>query len=173
VWPGDPFAVSAGEGLLANDLDLDGNALQALLPLGSSAGNGDLYLHPDGSFNYNPDPGYQGEDYFMYYLDDGSAFSSLVPVILRVAFPAASESLTSELFSSVFPNPGKDRFCIKTTGSSVNAYVQVVDMMGREVLQRRLEGAATWIDIRDAAPGVYLFNVRMDQNVQQHRILIQ
>jgi hypothetical protein len=172
IWPGDPFAVTAGEGLLANDLDLDGNVLQALLPLGSSAGNGDLYLHPDGSFNYFPDQGFTGNDFFMYYLDDGLAFSSLVPVFLKVAFPSGSESYHRDVFSAVFPNPGKDRFCIKTSSEYEDATLQVVDIMGREILNRRLEGAENWIEIRDAAPGVYLFNISVGQIVEQHRILI-
>jgi len=173
VWPGDPLDVGAGDGLIANDMDLDGNELQALLPLGSSAGNGDLYLHPDGSFNYIPEPSFVGTDFFMYYLDDGTDFSSLVPVFLKVAFPAGEKSQQADLHSSVFPNPGKERFCIKTTAAYQDAYLQVVDMMGREVLHRRLEGSTSWIEIRDAAPGVYLFNVTVDQFVEQHRILIK
>jgi len=173
VWPGNPLDVEAGEGLLANDLDLDGNLLQALLPLGSSAGHGNLYLHPDGSFNYIPDPDFKGEDFFMYYLNDGATFSSLIPVHLKVAFPSGSDQQLYELRSSVFPNPGKERFCIKTPDFTQEASLQVVDMMGRELIHMRLEGSTSWIDIRDAAPGFYLFNVTIDQIVEQHRILIQ
>ncbi|MEN8203500.1 MAG: Ig-like domain-containing protein [Bacteroidota bacterium] len=172
VWPGNPLDVGAGEGLLANDMDLDGNPLQALLPLGSSVGNGNLYLHPDGSFNYIPDPDFTGNDFFMYYLDDGAAFSSLAPVFLKVAFPSGDEQKLHDLHSSVFPNPGKERFCIKTTGSFQEASLQVVDMMGREVIHTRLKDSTNWIEIRDAVPGVYLFNVKIDQIVEQHRILI-
>lgn len=173
VWPGNPLDVGADEGLLANDMDLDGNLLQALLPLGSSTGNGNLYLHPDGSFNYIPDPNFMGEDFFMYYLNDGVTFSSLVPVLLKVAFPSGEENNPYEMHSSVFPNPGKDRFCIKTPPSFLEASVQVVDMMGRELMHVRLDSSTSWIEIPDAAPGIYLFNVLIDQIFEQHRILIK
>jgi len=173
VWPGNPLDVGSGEGLLANDIDLDGNLLQAMLPLGSSAGNGNLYLHPDGSFTYIPDQHFRGNDFFMYYLDDGRSYSSLVPVYLKVDYPTGDEEYLSEFHSSVFPNPGKERFCVKTTVSFQDASLRVVDMMGREVLHRKLENSVNWIEIREAVPGVYLFTVTIDQIVQQHRILIQ
>ena len=77
------------------------------------------------------------------------------------------------MFTSVFPNPGKERFCIEISGNSRDAFVQVVDMMGREILYRRLEGSTSWMEIRDAAPGIYLFNITLGQIVEQHRILIK
>jgi len=173
VWPGDPLDVSVGDGLLANDMDLDGNQLQALLPIGSSSENGNLYLHPDGSFNYIPNEGYQGDDFFMYYLNDGETFSSLIPVFIKVGFPTGVTSVQNQLHSTVFPNPGKERFCIQIGESFLNASLQVVDVMGRVVTESKLENPTTWIEIDDVVPGVYLFNVYVDQYKEQHRILIQ
>ena len=109
----------------------------------------------------------------MYYLSDGLTLSTLVPVYLRVGFPTSDETDRLQLLSTVFPNPGKDRFCIQTGVSFLEASLQVVDMMGREVLDLRLDHSTTWIDIRDVVPGVYLFNVLIDQKMEQHRILIQ
>jgi len=173
VWPGDPLDVGVGDGLLSNDMDLDGNQLQALLPIGSFTGNGNLYLHPDGSFNYIPHSGYVGDDFFMYYLDDGQTFSSLIPVFLKVGFPTGVLQQGDQLHSSVFPNPGKERFCIKTWNTYQNASVQVVDLMGRVVMEMELEGSTTWIEMKDVVPGIYLFNVKVDQFMEQHRILIR
>jgi len=173
VWPGNSLDIGINEGLLANDMDLDGNQMKALLPLGSSAENGNLYLHPDGSFNYFPDPGFRGDDFFMYYLNDGATLSSLVPVHIKVDYPTGEENMFHELRTSVFPNPGRERFCIKTKTSFKDASLQVVDMMGREVRSIRLEDSTTWIEMSDVAPGIYLFNVMVDQIMEQHRILIQ
>ena len=172
VWPGDPIDVGVGDGLLSNDMDLDGNQLQALLPIGSSTGNGNLYLHPDGSFNYIPHSGYMGDDFFMYYLDDGQTFSSLIPVFLKVGFPTRVPQQEDQLFSSVFPNPGKERFCIKIPDTYQSASVQVLDLMGRALMEMELEGSSTWIEMKDVVPGIYLFNVKVDQFMEQHRILI-
>ncbi len=173
VWPGSPLDVGAEAGLLANDMDLDGNQLQALLPIGSSTDNGNLFLHPDGSFNYIPRPDYKGDDFFMYYLNDGETFSSLIPVFLKVGFPTGALQHTHQMHSSVFPNPGKERFCIKTRDSYQDASLRVVDVMGRVVMEIELEGSTTWIDMKDVVPGIYLFNVKVDQILEQHRILIQ
>jgi len=173
VWPWSPLEIGKGDGLMANDFDIDGNEMEALLSFGGGTGNGNLHLHPDGSFSYMPDLGFLGEDYFMYYLSDGQTLSTLVPVYLRVGFPTNDETDRLQLLSTVFPNPGKDRFCIQTGVSFLEASLQVVDMMGREVLDLRLDHSTTWIDIRDVVPGVYLFNVFVDQKMEQHRILIQ
>lgn len=173
VWPGDPLDVGVENGLLFNDMDLDGNQLQALLPIGSSTENGNLYLHPDGSFNYIPQSGYMGDDFFMYYLDDGNTFSSLIPVYLKVGFPTRVPQEVDPLFSSVYPNPGKERFCIKIGDTYQSASVQVLDLMSRAIMERKLEGSTTWIEVKDVVPGIYLFNVKVDQFMEQHRILIQ
>jgi len=165
--------VGVGEGLLSNDMDLDGNSLQALLPIGSSTGNGNLYLHPDGSFNYIPHAGYMGDDFFMYYLDDGQTFSSLIPVFLKVGFPASTPREVDQMYSSVYPNPGKERFCVKIPDSYQKASLQVHDLMGRTLMEMELEGSSTWIEMKDVAPGIYLFNVKVDQFMEQHRILIK
>lgn len=59
----------AGPGVLANDTDIDGDALTATLirlPF-----NGGLTLNPDGSFAYRPNPDYSGTDTFVYRVCDG------------------------------------------------------------------------------------------------------
>jgi len=114
-----------------------------------------------------------GDDFFMYYLDDGQTFSSLIPVFLKVGFPTGALQAVDQLYTSVYPNPGKDRFCIKTQGNYQNASLQVVDLMGRAILERELEGSSTWIEMKDVVPGIYLFNVTVDHVMEQHRILIQ
>ena len=58
--------------------------------LGIVPGHGSVALHPDGSFYYFPMRAFQGTDLFSYYLDDESAYSTLVPVQLHVRFPTGS-----------------------------------------------------------------------------------
>jgi hypothetical protein len=159
--------------LLRNDFDIDGNEMHVLLPFGSGVVHGNLYLHPDGSFFYEPDPGFRGDDFFMYYLEDGITYSTLVPVQLHVGYPLSANGDPTTGHSSVFPNPGRDRFCITLKEPFQEARLRVVDLLGREILSLKLEEAISWVEIRNTKPGVYLFILSVDQNLEQHRIIMQ
>jgi hypothetical protein len=170
---GDILEPGAETGLLKNDFDIDGNEMLVSLPFGSSTEHGQLFLHPDGSFLYDPDPGYHGDDFFMYYLEDGAASSALIPVQLHVSFPSAAGNELASGRSSVYPNPGKDRFNITIPHSFQEASLRVVDMLGKEILFMPLEEASTWVEIQNTKPGIYLFILSIDQNLEQYRIIIQ
>lgn len=76
------LAVEAEAGVLANDADVDGDALSARLV--ESPTNGTVVLGEDGSFEYTPDPGFQGEDTFTYVSADGQAESEVTTVAITV-----------------------------------------------------------------------------------------
>jgi len=176
----DTFLVNPGEilepgpalGLLQNDFDIDGNEMQVSLPFGSTTEHGSLYLHPDGSFLYDPDPGFTGDDFFMYYLDDGTASSALIPVQLQVRYPSSAKDELISASSSIYPNPGKDRFCITIQEPFQEANLRVVDMLGKEILTFELEETTNWVEIQNTKPGIYLFILYIDQNQEHHRIII-
>jgi len=69
-------------GVLANDSDVDGDTLSAVLVSGPA--NGSLTLNPDGSFSYTPDADWSGSDSFTYRANDGSLNSNVVIVNLTV-----------------------------------------------------------------------------------------
>jgi len=64
-----PLVVTA-PGVLMNDTDVDNDPLRAVLF--DVPRHGQLALNADGSFIYNPDPGFNGIDTFQYRVDDGS-----------------------------------------------------------------------------------------------------
>ena len=66
---GQAFSVAAKTGLLANDADMDGDALTALLVTGPKLGS--LALGADGGFTYVPNVGASGTDSFTYKAYDG------------------------------------------------------------------------------------------------------
>ncbi len=72
----------AAPGVLANDSDIDGDALQAALCAGAS--NGTVVLNANGSFTYTPNAGFAGVDSFTYSAFDGTAHSSCVTVTITV-----------------------------------------------------------------------------------------
>jgi len=78
---GTALAVTA-RGVLANDTDVDGDALTATLLSGVS--HGTLFLSDDGAFAYTPAAGYVGSDSFTYRAYDGTAYSSAVTVSITV-----------------------------------------------------------------------------------------
>ena len=73
---------SAANGVLANDSDLDGDPLTAVLVAGPT--HGTLALQPDGRFTYTPAANYNGPDGFTYKANDGTADSGVATVSLNV-----------------------------------------------------------------------------------------
>jgi VCBS repeat-containing protein len=76
-----PLTVSA-PGVLANDTDVDGDALSAVLVNGPA--HGTLTLNANGSFTYSPASNYNGADSFTYKANDGSADSNVATVNITV-----------------------------------------------------------------------------------------
>ncbi len=69
-------------GVLANDYDLTGGTLSAVLVTPTS--DGSLSLQSDGSFTYTPDAGFVGTDTFTYYDTDGTYQSNVATVTINV-----------------------------------------------------------------------------------------
>src|SRR5207248_5846022 len=79
---GTPLSVAVAQGVLANDSDVDGDALTAQLVSGPA--HGSLALNGDGSFTYTPDAPYSGPDSFTYKANDGQLDSNVATVTLTV-----------------------------------------------------------------------------------------
>ncbi len=76
------LVIAAATGVLLNDSDVDGDALQATLGVGPE--HGTLLFNPDGSFTYTPDENYHGLDAFTYQVSDGTDSSDLAVVEILV-----------------------------------------------------------------------------------------
>ncbi len=104
---GSQLEVSAEQGLLANDRDRDSTSLTALLV--DAPQSGTLSLAADGSFRYEPAPGFFGQDRFRYQLSDGAATSSPADVILVTQLPQTGINTPSGdsivTFNEVMYNP--------------------------------------------------------------------
>src|SRR5437868_6787923 len=88
VGVSDKFAVIAGEmlvdepGVLANDFDADGDEMSAVLV--GAPQNGAVALAPDGGFRYLPNPGFAGDDGFLYRARAADGESALTTVTITV-----------------------------------------------------------------------------------------
>ena len=69
-------------GVLANDVDADGDSLEATTVAGPL--HGTLDLNVDGSFTYEPAEEYSGPDSFTYQAYDGGTYSNTVTVTITV-----------------------------------------------------------------------------------------
>jgi len=83
----DAFTVPA-PGVLANDSDRDGDALQAVLKRGPSQGT--LVLQADGLFTFTPPSGFTGVLSFDYIARDKDGDSNTATVTLTVLDPSTS-----------------------------------------------------------------------------------
>jgi uncharacterized repeat protein (TIGR01451 family) len=77
--------VPAASGLTANDSDPDGGAVAAVPATTTSANNGDVTVNADGSFTYNPAPGFEGADTFTYTIAGAGSPSNTATVTVTVA----------------------------------------------------------------------------------------
>jgi VCBS repeat-containing protein len=84
---GDELTVPAA-GVLANDTDVDGDTLTAVLAAGPAHGR--LTLNADGSFLYMPAAGFAGADSFTYRANDGTVSGNLATVTIRVKAAATT-----------------------------------------------------------------------------------
>jgi predicted CXXCH cytochrome family protein len=75
----------AAPGILGNDFDTDGDSFTLVLPVVTDVSNGVLTLNANGSFSYDPDPGYTGTDFFEYRINDGVQDSPVARVDLIVS----------------------------------------------------------------------------------------
>jgi hypothetical protein len=102
---GQALDVAAAEGVLANDTDVEGDGLQAVLVTGPA--HGVVTLHADGSFTYEPLPGFAGRDAFCYVATDGQAQSEAVTVVLEVMGPSLPPVTVNEsyAFEADVPSP--------------------------------------------------------------------
>ncbi|MFW9843517.1 MAG: Ig-like domain-containing protein, partial [Candidatus Thorarchaeota archaeon] len=78
----DAVLSEGAPGILANDIDNDGDSLETDLISGPT--NGALTLNPDGSFVYTPAGGFVGVDSFEYRAFDGTDYSSSATVTITV-----------------------------------------------------------------------------------------
>jgi VCBS repeat-containing protein len=78
----DTALVFPAPGVLANDSDIDGDELTAVLV--AQPQHGSLVLDVDGSFIYTPDAGYSGVDQFTYQVSDANTLSEVTSVNITI-----------------------------------------------------------------------------------------
>ncbi|MCA9217525.1 MAG: tandem-95 repeat protein [Planctomycetales bacterium] len=90
---GTVLSVTADDGLLANDIDVDNDPLNTQIV--ANVTNGTLNLTPDGSFTYDPQ-GFFGVETFTYKVSDGVGTSntSTVTIVINSAPTSVADQFT-------------------------------------------------------------------------------
>ncbi len=120
----------AAPGVLGNDSDLEG-PMHAVLNV--DVAHGDLTLNADGSFTYQPDPGYAGTDSFTYHVYDGTDSSNIVTVTINIADIQPPAITASVAVNALWPpnhqmvNVGLHINATDNTGTATTSFVVLSD----------------------------------------------
>lgn len=138
--------ISAENGVLKNDLSLDGIPMEAVLV--SPPRYGLLQLEPDGGFTYLAEKGFTGDDGFIYRVRAGANWSKPVGVSLTVEGTPVGSG-----FVNLYPNPTDGSFTIRST--SVIDRVELYNIMGKRVAQRNVNSKVAELSMPHNSSGVY------------------
>lgn len=94
----DTALVVTAPGLLANDTDVDGDPLTAVV--NAQPTHGILALNDDGSFTYTPALNYNGADSFTYHANDGTSDSNIATVAITVTAVNDAPVTTNDLLQT-------------------------------------------------------------------------
>jgi hypothetical protein len=100
------LTVLTATGVLANDTDIDGPSLTAIIdtaPTHAAA----FGFNADGSFSYTPNPGFTGVDTFDYHVSDGTDDSNVATVTINVNDTQAP-SITCSVTKALLWPPNSD-----------------------------------------------------------------
>jgi hypothetical protein len=166
-----PASVSAAQGVLINDFDLDGDTKVALLT--EEPMHGQLNLNNDGSFDYNPDMGYNGCDTFKYCIFDGYSLSEPNKVIVCIAnntSDIANNFNSDSQKINIYPNPAKDFLII----DSENPFSEVIffDSSGKKLNSYFPNALQTKIDVSEYVQGNYIILIKSKNGIFTKKIVI-
>lgn len=147
-----PDFINAAQGVLHNDLDPDGNSIEAVLS--KNPINGKVDLNKDGSFTYSPSAGFTGADVFEYRVYDGRSLSEPAKVFVQVNFAASNRNpiAHTNLFT-FYPNPAKQHVTIQS--GDVISQIKIFNIQGEEVVHAELNATSGTLDINHMAAGIY------------------
>lgn len=151
-----PVNITAVDGVLKNDFDLDGNLMIALITEPATKGFAELYS--DGSFKYSPYKNFNDIDSLKYCIYDGYSLSEPNTVVFNVKGATGIDddpySDSSYDLIVVYPNPTSSVVNIKTKIAFKN--LMLFDSTGRMVYKIKYGKRSTELDISSLPNGTYI-----------------
>jgi len=81
-----------------------------------------------------------------------------------VWFPSSSIKNIKELVVDFYPNPANTEVNILIDANNSNYYVQIIDISGRILISEQESGSKSRIDISNLETGLYILNIRNEEN---------
>lgn len=147
---GDINHISAADGLLKNDLSLDGVPMEAVLV--EPPKRGLLQLESDGSYSYLAETGFTGTDEFVYRIKAGFNWSDPVTASLQVSGTPVGRG-----FAELYPNPVHSTMNIRS--GSVIDRVEILDVLGRRVEMFDVNSTEFQVETGSYASGIYFARI--------------
>ncbi len=160
---GDINHISAGDGLLHNDLSLDGMPMEAILV--KPPKNGLIQLESDGSFSYLAESGFTGSDEFIYRVKAGFNWSDPVTVSLQISGTPVGRG-----FAELYPNPVHNILNLRS--NAVIDKVDIVDVLGRRVKTVDVNSTEVQVETVNIAAGVYFARIYSGNDIQLKKFVI-
>jgi hypothetical protein len=175
--PGNPIAVtnsynvsvdqvnhiSVEEGVLINDLSLDGTSLSAVLD--KTPRYGMVNLEPDGSFTYMPESGRTGTDSFTYRARAGNHLSEPATIELNIGGTPVGSG-----FVSLYPNPSTGDFTIRS--SATIDHIEIYTVIGQLLYRNNINNREASISLHGYTPGVYYVRVHSGDESQIKKMML-
>ncbi|MFI2741861.1 Ig-like domain-containing protein [Zhouia sp. PK063] len=172
-------SITASNGLLSNDISLDGTTMEAVI--NTSPQNGIIQLQSDGSFTYSPVDGFGGPDNFTYRVRAGIHWSEPVTVALTVDGEDTSGGGGNE--PPVVDTDREGFFTVYTSQTEENSYIldasAKVDRMEIYAITGQLVSTKIIGKVRDEfsldglSPGVYFVKVYSKDQTGVKKILVR
>jgi hypothetical protein len=154
--------ITSAQGVLKNDLELDGGAMEAVLVKHPSSGF--LSLNRDGSLSYIPDDDVFGPITFTYRTISGKHTSNPVTVHLNIAGKRKAEG-----FVRVFPNPSSGYFNI-TSKSKINR-LELLSLQGQLIQVLEVNTKEVSLDLSGLIGGLYLVKIYSGSDIIVRKIV--
>lgn len=156
------LSTSSYTGLLRNDLLTEPGP--AVVQIDSLPRFGQLQLHGDGSFTYQPDVDFSGTDWFSYRVVQSATRSATALVQIQV-----EESGSRRGFVQLYPNPA-------TTVVKVNAAVPIEELrlynaLGHELARWERPGDQFELPVGQYAPGYYWLRMRSGDQIISRKFM--
>ncbi|MRT93186.1 T9SS type A sorting domain-containing protein [Ancylomarina sp. 16SWW S1-10-2] len=161
--------VEADKGLLTNDFDFDGNSFYS--ELSEFCENGFVFLSEDGSFEYIPDTGFSGQDYFSYRAFDDGGHSIKTKVTINVATITSIDDFEEELAVTIYPNP-VSQFLRINLSFNKQTQIRIINLKGSIIYQKQISNSQHIIDVHSFPKGVYLLNIQTSKDLISKKIIV-
>lgn len=155
--------IPSDQGLLTNDLSLDGSPMEAILvepPL-----NGLINLEPNGAFSYLPISGFRGQDSFRYRTRAGANISQDVMVSMSVEGTPVGSG-----FVSLNPNPATSMVTLSSTATMDS--VIIFNIMGQRMSKQDVNARQLSLNVSQYPSGVYYARIHSGSEFQVKKFTV-